>query len=85
MLFKCRLTLFNFFLNIKDAVDLVSYAIDNIKGGEIFVKTMGAAHVTTLAKAIACSDKIDTHTIGVKAGEKLYEELVTDVESNRTF
>lgn len=74
-----------FFLNIKDAVDLVSYAVEYMRGGEIFVKTMGSAHVTTLAKAIAGTERIDTYDIGVKAGEKLFEELVTVVEANRTY
>lgn len=74
-----------FFLTMNDAVDLCLYAVNNTIGGEIFVKSMGTASIIKLAQAIANSDHIDYVSIGAKVGEKLWEELITDVEALRTL
>ena len=74
-----------FYLTISDAVNLVSDAIENIDGGEIFIKNMGAASIYTLAQAVAGKENIDYHLIGAKPGEKLYEELTTQQEAERTI
>jgi UDP-N-acetylglucosamine 4,6-dehydratase len=74
-----------FFLTMKDAVDLSLYAVDNAVGGEIFVKSMGTASIKKLAQAIANTDAVDYVSIGKKVGEKLWEELITDVEALRTI
>ena len=73
-----------FFLTISDAIDLVDYALDRMHGGEIFIKSMGAANILSIAQAVAGKADVDIDLIGVKAGEKLYEELVTEPESKRT-
>lgn len=73
-----------FFLRMQDAVELCHFAISNMIGGEIFVRSMGSADILTLAKAFAKSDNIEHEVIGLKPGEKLYEELVTEQESYRT-
>ena len=73
-----------FFLTMSDAVDLCIHASENTIGGEIFVKSMGAANITKIAQALAESEKVKTINIGAKAGEKLWEELVTEVEALRT-
>lgn len=73
-----------FFLTMHDAVDLCLYAINNSVGGEIFVKSMGAANILKIAQAVANSDEVAYQQIGAKVGEKLWEELITDVEATRT-
>lgn len=74
-----------FFLTMNDAVDLCLHAVNNTVGGEIFVKSMGTASIKKLAQAIANREEVDYVTIGAKVGEKLWEELITEVEALRTI
>ena len=74
-----------FFLTINNAIELIDYAIKNMTGGEVFVKNMGSASILKLAEAYIGSSDFKYEIIGTKHGEKLYEELITDIESNRTF
>lgn len=79
------LSMTRFFLTINDAVDLCLHGIYNMKGGEVFVKTMGTASIYKLAQAVSGNENITYKIIGLKPGEKTFEELVTDTESARTF
>ncbi len=74
-----------FFLTMQDAVDLCIHALENTIGGEIFVKSMGAASIKKLAQAVACQDEVNIQIIGTKLGEKLWEELITEIEASRTI
>lgn len=73
-----------FFLTLDDAVDLCIEASDIMLGGEIFVRSMGCCDILTLATALAGDVQFKYSLIGLKLGEKLYEELVTEAEVNRT-
>lgn len=74
-----------FFITMQQAVGLCVEAIDRACGGEIFVKNMGACDILTLARALNNKEvELQYQEIGCKPGEKLYEELVTDVECLRT-
>jgi len=73
-----------FFLTLEESINLCEYAALNSIGGEIFVRSMGAASILSLAKAFNKSEDIRYKEIGSKPGEKLYEELVTEIESMRT-
>jgi len=67
-----------FMMTIDDAIDLVLYAFENGKPGDIFVQKAPAATIETLAKALIelySADK-DMKYIGVRHGEKLFETLV---------
>lgn len=79
------LSMTRFFLTISNAVDLCLHAVSNMHGGEVFVKTMGAASVYKLAQALSTSDSIEYTIIGLKPGEKTFEELVTETEASRTY
>ena len=74
-----------FFISMSQALDLCLYASDKMKGGEIFVSNMGSFNIMTLALSVCKAEKLDYKIIGNKPGEKLYEELVTEVESTRTI
>jgi FlaA1/EpsC-like NDP-sugar epimerase len=74
-----------FFLRMIDAVELCHFAISNMIGGEIFVRSMGSADILTLAKAYTGDPNVNHSIIGLKPGEKLYEELVTEQECERTY
>ena len=73
-----------FFLSMAQAVDLCLNAAIRMVGGEIFVMSMGSSSIMSLAKAVSGSRPFQFVEIGHKAGEKLYEELVTESEAPRT-
>ena len=71
-----------FMMTLDDAVDLVLYAFDNGKPGDIFVQKAPAATIATLAEAIKTLLDVDVpvQVIGTRHGEKLYESLVNREE-----
>ncbi len=74
-----------FFLTMSQSIDLCIKAAKDMIGGEIFIKNMGSCNIMTLAKIITGNtEKFNFVEVGCKPGEKLYEELITDVESTRT-
>ena len=58
-------------------------AIDNEIGGELFVPKISSYKIETVAKAIAPSAKIQD--IGIRPGEKLHEEMITESDSFYTI
>lgn len=73
-----------FFISLQGAVDLCFEAVNEMVGGEIFVKSMGSCSIISLAKAYNTNTLFDYKIVGLKPGEKLYEELVTEQEAVRT-
>lgn len=71
-----------FMMTLDDAVELVLYAFENGKQGDLFVQKAPAATIGVLAKAVIELKKSDTkiQDIGTRHGEKLYEVLVTKEE-----
>lgn len=71
-----------FMMTLNDAVDLVIYAFENGKQGDLFVQKAPAATIQTLADAILGlrESSVKTRVIGARHGEKLYEVLVTTEE-----
>jgi FlaA1/EpsC-like NDP-sugar epimerase len=83
-----------FVMTIEEAARLVLQSVLISKGGEVFVTKMPVVRIPDLAEVMikllapkygyACSD-IKTIEIGMKAGEKLYEELMSDQEVYRSL
>jgi UDP-glucose 4-epimerase len=71
-----------FMMSVDDAVDLVLYAFQNGKSGDIFVQKAPAATIETLANALKrlFNAKNEIRIIGTRHGEKLYETLLTREE-----
>lgn len=71
-----------FLMSLDDAVDLVKYAFDNAKPGDIFVQKAPASTVFDLAVAIKelFNSDNEIRIIGTRHGEKLYETLLTREE-----
>ena len=71
-----------FMMTLDDAVDLVLFAFNNGKPGDIFVQKAPAATIGTLAKALLemYDSKSELKIIGTRHGEKLYESLLTREE-----
>lgn len=73
-----------FFLSMEQAVSLVVEATERMVGGEIFALSMGSCGIMSLAEAFSGDRPFEFEEIGLKPGEKIYEELVTDDEAPRT-
>ena len=72
-----------FMMTLDDAVDLVLYAFQNGKPGEIFVQKAPASTIENLAKALTelvGAPKHEIRVIGTRHGEKLYEALLSREE-----
>lgn len=72
-----------FMMTLEDAVDLVTYAFENGKPGDIFVQKAPAATIGVLAESLIElleAPKHPINIIGTRHGEKLYEALLTREE-----
>ena len=68
-----------FLMSLEDAMDLVLYAFDKAKGGEIFIRKAKSTTIKNLVEGLAIllkKKKIVIKHIGVRHGEKLHETLV---------
>lgn len=72
-----------FMMSLEDAVELVMFAFQNGKPGEIFVQKAPAATIDVLTQALKeCLGvpEHDVQVIGTRHGEKLYEALLSREE-----
>ena len=72
-----------FMMTLDDAVDLVLYAFQHGKNGEIFVQKSPAATIKTLVSAISKylgKNGPEIEIIGTRHGEKLFEVLISREE-----
>ncbi|RMD59003.1 SDR family NAD(P)-dependent oxidoreductase, partial [Candidatus Parcubacteria bacterium] len=79
-----------FIMTLEEATQLVLDSVFLACGGEVFVTKMPVARIEDLAYAMIAEltgedADIAIEVIGTKAGEKLYEELMNDEETRRTF
>ena len=75
------MTRFN--ITLEQSVDMVLFSIQNSFGSEILVPKIPSYRITDLAKSIGPSCKLNI--IGVRAGEKIHEEMITESDSPTTF
>ncbi|MCK6595101.1 MAG: UDP-N-acetylglucosamine 4,6-dehydratase (inverting) [Bacteriovoracaceae bacterium] len=75
------MTRFN--ITLEEGVDMVMYAIENAWGGELFVPKIPSYKILDVAKAIAPDCK--TEVVGIRPGEKLHEEMITETDSMSTY
>ena len=75
------MTRFN--ITLEQAVDLVLFSISNSIGGEIYVPKLPSYKILDLAEAIApeCTHRI----VGIRAGEKIHEEMITSSDFHQTY
>jgi len=71
-----------FLMSLEDSVDLVLYAYEHGKQGDIFVQKAPASTVADLAQALTemFEKDNDVRIIGTRHGEKLYESLISREE-----
>ena len=70
-----------FLMNLDEAVDLVMFAFEHAKPGDLFVQKSDASTIEVLGKAVQkLFGDTGTKIIGARHGEKLYETLMTKEE-----
>lgn len=74
-----------FVITMQSALDLILFAESKMIGGEIFIANMGAAGIMDIARALNSGEMPNYRVIGMQAGEKPYEELVTEAEAVRSY
>lgn len=72
-----------FWLKLEQAVEMVLEAIENMQGGELYVKKIPSMKMPDLAKAIAPELKIKE--IGIRPGEKIHEQMITKEDARNTL
>ena len=73
-----------FLMSLEEAVDLVLFAFEHGKTGDLFIQKAPASTIEDLAKAVRglfdTAGKTPIRIIGTRHGEKLYETLMTTEE-----
>lgn len=71
-----------FLMSLDEAVDLVLYAFENAKAGDIMVQKAPACTIAVLAEAVRelFQSDVPVRTIGIRHGEKKSETLLTREE-----
>ena len=72
-----------FMISLDMAVNLVWHAFDDMVGGEIYVKKIPSMKVVDIAKAVA--PDVSQNIVGIRPGEKLHEEMITQEDSEFTY
>ena len=72
-----RMTRFN--ITLQNGVDFVLQCLDKMWGGELFVPKIPSYKILDVAKAIAPDCKYTL--VGIRPGEKLHEEMITETDA----
>ncbi len=76
-------TMTRFNISLQGGVDMVMHALEHAWGGEIFVPKIPSYKILDVAEAVGpeCEKKIT----GIRPGEKIHEEMITDSDSYYTY
>lgn len=72
-----------FLISIQQAVKFVIESLEMMEGGELYVPKIPSIKVTDLAQAVAPG--VQMIEIGMRPGEKLHEEMISEDDSRRTI
>jgi len=76
-----KMTRFN--ITLDEGVNFVLYCLEVMVGGEIFVPKIPSLRIIDIAKAIA--PKARFKVVGMRPGEKLHEEMITESDTINTL
>lgn len=76
-----QMTRFN--ISLEEGVEMVIHALEHSLRGEIFVPKIPSYRITDVAEAIGPS--CEKPIIGIRPGEKLHEEMITQSDSPNTI
>ncbi len=76
-----NMTRFN--IPLQGGVDMVMHALEHAWGGEIFIPKIPSYKILDIAEAIGpeCEKKV----VGIRPGEKVHEEMITESDSFLTY
>lgn len=63
-----------FMISLEQGVELVWHALEDMNGGEIYVKKIPSMNIMDIAEAVASG--IKTKVIGIRPGEKMHEQMI---------
>jgi UDP-N-acetylglucosamine 4,6-dehydratase (inverting) len=72
-----------FMISLEEAVKLVWHTFEDMVGGEIYVKKIPSMKVTGLARVVA--PEAEQQFIGIRAGEKLHEQMISPEDAPYTY
>lgn len=72
-----------FMISLDQGVELVWHAFEDMLGGEIYVKKIPSMKVVDLARLIAPDARLEV--VGIRAGEKLHEQMIGCEDSHFTY
>ena len=76
-----EMTRFN--ISLEDGVEMVLWALEKAIGGEILVPKLPSYRIMDVAEAIGPNCKKEM--VGIRPGEKLHEEMITESDSHNTL
>lgn len=76
-----RMTRFS--ITLDEGVSFVMKCLDRMVGGEIFVPKIPSVRITDLAEAIA--PDVGHEVVGIRPGEKIHEEMITETDAPNTL
>ena len=72
-----------FWITLPQAVQFVIDSFDLMVGGELYVPRIPSMKITDLVEAVAPGS--ETTEMGIRPGEKLHEEMISEDDSRRTL
>lgn len=72
-----------FMITLEQGVELVWHALDDMVGGEIYVRKIPSMRLTDLAQAVA--PNLPHKIIGVRPGEKIHEQMISSEDAHTTY
>ncbi|MBT9585612.1 UDP-N-acetylglucosamine 4,6-dehydratase (inverting) [bacterium] len=76
-----EMTRFN--ITLQEGVDLVLLALEKAEGGEIYVPRIPSYRILDVAEAVAPNCELDF--VGIRPGEKIHEDLITESDAVTTL
>ncbi len=72
-----------FMITLEQGVDLVWKALDDMRGGEIYVRKIPSMKVIDIASTIDPRAKLEV--VGIRAGEKIHEQMIGSEDAPNTL
>ena len=76
-----QMTRFN--ISLEQGVEMVLHALEHAWGGEIYIPKIPSYRIIDIAKAVAPDCELEI--VGIRPGEKIHEEMITDSDSFHTY
>lgn len=72
-----------FMITLEQGVELVWHALNDMVGGEIYVKKIPSMRLVDLARAVA--PELPHKIVGIRPGEKIHEQMISSEDAHTTY